>query len=101
MRGLKMLVVVMGVMLIVGFAALIVVITGRLSHPPPALAPISSHPFSGAPIVLPAGARIETIGVGPDRLVVDIVLPDGNRQLLLIDPASGRQLGTIPLRTVP
>src|SRR5438309_897805 len=35
---------------------------------------------------------------GPDRLVIDLLLADGTRQLLIIDLATGRRLGTIPLR---
>jgi len=41
------------------------------------------------------------MSAGGDRLVVDVVLPDGNRQLLVIDLATGVRLGTIPLQTVP
>ena len=95
MRGLKILVIVMAVMLLAGFATLIVVIAGRLSHRGP------PQPFAAAPIELPAGARIETMGVGSDRFVLDIVLPDGTRQLMIIDPATGRLLGAIPLRIAP
>ena len=52
-----------------------------------------------APLELPAGARIETIGVGAERLVMAIVLPDGTRELVIVDIASGRRLRNIPLRT--
>ena len=41
------------------------------------------------------------MGVGNDRLVIDLVLPDGNRRLVIIDLATGRSLGKIPLRTAP
>ena len=41
------------------------------------------------------------LAVGPERLVVEIVLSDGTRQLLIVDLATGRRLGTIPLRTAP
>ena len=99
MRALKVLVVVMGVMILAGSAALIAVIAGRLSKGGPRTA--LSQPFVAAPIELPAGARIETMSTGSDRLVVDIVLPDGNRRLVIIDLATGRQLGAIPLRTLP
>ena len=101
MRGLKVLVVVMGVMLVAGVVGLIVVIAGRVSQRQSCQSAIttSSPPFAAAPLDLPAGARIETIGVGTDRLVIDVVLPDGSRQLLIIDLATGRRLGTIPLRT--
>ena len=36
-----------------------------------------------------------------DRLVLDILLPDGNRRLVIIELATGRPLGAIPLRTAP
>ncbi len=99
MRALKILVVVMGVMILIGVATLLVVIAGRVSRGGPATA--SSQPFAAVPIELPSGARIETMSVATDRLVIDLVLPDGNRQLVIIDLATGRILGTIPLRTAP
>jgi hypothetical protein len=98
-RGLKFLVIVMGVMLIVGVAALVAGVAYRLQHPRPA--PTAAPPFAAAPIDLPPGARIGTIGVGNDRVVLDIALPDGTRELVIIDLASGRRLGVIPLRPAP
>jgi Family of unknown function (DUF6476) len=97
-RTLKILVIVMAVLILAGSATLIVVIAGRLSRGGPG-AP--TQPFAAAPIELPAGARLETMSVGSDRLVLEIVLPDGNRRLVIIDLATGRQLGAIPLRTAP
>ncbi len=97
MRGLKILVIVMGVMLVVGSAALVLVIAARLSPPRSSLTPT----IAAAPIGLPTGARIETMSVGGDRLVLAVLLPDGNRQLLVIDLASGRQVMAIPLSTRP
>ncbi len=99
MRALRILVAVMGVMILAGVGVLIIVIAGRL--PPRHAAATSSQPLAAVPIELPAGARIETMAVGGDRLVLDIVLPDGNRQLLIIDLATGRRLGAIPLRAAP
>ena len=98
-RALKILVVVMGVMIVAGVAVLIVVIAGRVSRGGPGTP--SPTPFAASPIELPKGARIETMSTGSDRLVIDLVLPDGNRQLVIIDLATGRSLGTIPLRTAP
>jgi hypothetical protein len=98
-RTLKILVVVMGVMLVAGVAILTVTIAGRVS--PNRAGPAPSPPFAAGPIDLPQGARIETMAVGPDRLVVDVVLADGTRQLLILDLVTGRRLGMIPLRTAP
>lgn len=93
MRGLKMLVTVMGVLLVGGVVALVVAITGRMSHrpPPPGAA------FTAPPITLPHGAKIEMMSTGPDRIVLEIALADGAAELVVIDLASGRQLGLIPL----
>lgn len=99
MRTLKILVIVMAVVILAGSAALIVVIAGRLSRSEPGATP--GQPIAAAPIDIPAGARVESMGVGSDRLVLDIVLPDGDRRLVIIDLATGRRLGTIPLRSAP
>jgi hypothetical protein len=98
-RALKVLVVAMGVMIVVGLATLVVVIAGRVSGG--GRGTVSSQPLAAAPIELPRGARIETMSAGGDRLVIDLVLPDGNRQLVIIDLATGRSLGTVPLHTAP
>jgi hypothetical protein len=95
-RGLKILVIVMGMMLVAGVAILIVGIAARVSQTRPEVAP-----FVAPQLDMPAGARIEAIGVGSDRVALNIVLPDGNRQLLIIDLVSGRRIGMIPLRSVP
>ncbi len=94
MRALKIVVVTMGIMLIVGFAALVAVIAGRLSHNS------ASRSFATA-IDVPRGARIEAMATGVDRLVLDIILPEAGRQLLVIDLTTGARLGTIELRTAP
>ena len=97
MRALKILVVVMGVMLVVGFAALVAGIAARVSRS-------GSSPvrvFAARPIDIPRGARIEAITAASDRLVLGLELPDGNRQLLIIDLATGARLGTVELRPPP
>lgn len=96
MQALKVLVVIMGLMILAGLTLLGAIMASRVAHRPPAT-PASAPAFSAAPIDLPAGARVATIKVGTDRLVVDIVFADGNHQLLVIDLLTGRRLGTIPL----
>ena len=89
----------MGVMLVVGTVVLIGAIAARMSHKPPV--PATPPAFAAQPIDLPSGARIEAMTAGPDRLIIDLVLADGTRQLLVLDLASGQRLGTIPLRIAP
>jgi len=92
MRSLKILVVVMGVLLVGGTAALVAAIAVRLSQRGPAAAT-----FAAPPVALPNGARIEAMSTGPDRIVLNVLLVDGARELVVIDLHTGRQLGTIPL----
>jgi Family of unknown function (DUF6476) len=99
MRALKILVVVMGVMLVAGFAALVAVIAGRVSRGGPAAT--AAHGFVSPPIDIPRDARIEAMTAGPDRLILALVSSDGGRQLVIIDLATGTRLGTIELRPIP
>jgi len=99
MRALKIAVIVMGLMLVVGTVALIAAIAARVSHK--AAVPATSLSFVAEPVDLPAGSQIEAMTAAPDRLIVDVVMPDGTRQLLILDLVSGRRLGTIPLRMLP
>jgi len=96
MRALKILVVAMGVILIGGFVLLVAVIAGRLSRG-------GSVPgsFAAATIDIPRDARIGAMTAGTDRLVLELVLPEGARQLVVIDLATGTRLGTIELRAPP
>ena len=98
MRGLKILVVVMGVMLVVGVAGLVVAIATRLSH---RAAGACSGVLRAADRCCRHGPKIETMSIGSDRIVLQVDLADGSVQLIVIDLASGKELGTIPLREQP
>ena len=41
------------------------------------------------------------MATGADRLVLDVVLPEGGRHLLVIDLTTGARLGIVELRTTP
>lgn len=96
MRALKALVVVMGIMLVGGFGVLVAAIIGRVSHggsPRPG--------FSATLIDIPREARVEAMTTGSDRLVIDLLLPEDRRQLIVIDLITGVRLCTIELRAAP
>jgi uncharacterized protein DUF6476 len=97
-RALKILVAVMTMLLIAGIAALAVGITGKLSHRPPAL---PAEMVTAPPITLPHGASIERMSTGPDRIVLEILLADGSAELVVIDLATGRLVGMVPLKEAP
>jgi Family of unknown function (DUF6476) len=101
-RALRILVVVMGIMLVGGFVALVLSIAYTVKYRQAAVpAAAVPAPYVAPAIELPSGTRIETMALGANRLVLSIITQDGNRELLMLDPASGRRLGTIPLRTAP
>ncbi len=96
MRALKILVVVMGVLLVGGTAALIAAIIDRSGrHRADAGA---ARGFDRTTLALPEGARVlGTDSVG-DRLVLRLGLANGDEALILLDPRSGARLGTIELK---
>ena len=98
LRLLKILVAVMGALLVAGVVVLAVAIAGRLTHRPP---PPPGAAFTAPPITLPHGASIERMSTGPDRIVLEILRSDGSAGLVVIDLATGRLLGTIPLKEAP
>ena len=96
MQGLKVLVVVMGVMLVGGTAVLIAAIIARAGN---RAAEQRGPRFERAVIELPEGARVLGTDAAGDRLVVvRIALAAGGEQLLLIDARNGERLGTIELK---
>jgi uncharacterized protein DUF6476 len=95
LRGLKVLVVVMGVLLLGGTAVLIAAIIGRAGK---RAADARSARFERAVVDLPGGARVLGVETSGDRLVVRIALEAGGEQLLLIDARNGASLGTIELK---
>ncbi len=97
-RALKILVAVMTALLIGGIAALAIGIAGKLAQRP---APRPAAAFTAPPITLPHGASIERMSTGPDRIILEILLSDGSAELVEIDLATGRLLGTIPLKEAP
>jgi len=96
MRALNILVVVMGVMIVVGFAALIAGIASKMSRDRPGAS--ADRPFAATAVDIPRGARIEAMTAAPNRLILELALPAGERQLVVIDLATGVRLGTIELR---
>jgi hypothetical protein len=96
MRALTVLVVVMGVLIVIGVAALIVGIAGKLSRDRPGAS--IERPFGATAIDIPPGARIEAMTASANRLILELALPDGARQLAVVDLATGTRLGTIALR---
>jgi hypothetical protein len=104
MRGLKTLVIVLGVLLVGGTVTLVAAIIWRGSHPADGAAPrppaIAGKPFEST-LDLPAGAAIAAMETAGERLVLQVALPDGRRQIVIIDMRNGVRLGTIESQSRP
>ncbi len=94
-RGLTIFVAVMGVVIIVGFAVVVATIAGRLARG------VGASPFAAKAIIIPKGARVRGMTAEGNRLVLRFSLPEGGQQILVIDLATGAQLGTIALKPAP
>jgi hypothetical protein len=95
---------VMGVLIVVGFAVLLVEIGRRMFTPKPgAPEPASSRPvpaesargFGQAEVRIPEGARIESLSAAGDRVIALVRTREGAALGYVIDAASGRLLGVI------
>jgi len=105
MRGLKTLVIVMGIMIVVGVGVVAGAIIDRAvkggTRTPAAAvsAPVAvGKAFGDVTVDLPQGAKVQGMEAVADRLVLRLALPDGAERLLVLDPGSGQRLGTIELR---
>jgi hypothetical protein len=92
MAALKLLVVVMGVLIVLGVAAIVYGVATRLGGS-------SGGIYADAKITLPPGGTVLDMTAAGDRLVLRIALPDASQRLLVVDLAHGRQIGALELVT--
>ena len=95
MQALKIAVIVMGVLIVLGTAALIVTLVQRFGGPStPSRGGLL--PITEAVLQEPPGTRIAGIATMPDRLAVQLQ-GGGVDRVVLIDPRSGAVVGRISL----
>jgi hypothetical protein len=104
MRGLKALVVGLGVLVLIGMAVVVVTIANRIGDggPPadraaPAERPAGTPRFAPATVAVPRDARVVETVVGVGRIIVRLDLPGGRTRLVVIDAATGREAGAVDL----
>jgi len=90
---LKVLVVVMGLLIIVGFIVVAAEIARRMSSASSPAAP-SGGAFAQN-IALPSGAQVVSVTSAGDRLAVHVKATDGRSTIYLVDPRNGALLGTV------
>jgi len=90
---LKVLVVVMGLLIVVGFIVVAAEISRRMSSPSSGGAP-SGAAFSRS-IALPSGAQVVSVSPAGERLAVHVKAADGRTTVFFVDPRNGALLGTV------
>jgi hypothetical protein len=95
MRGLRALVIVMGIMILIGFTVVVATIAHRLKEGDTEPVAATGH----AVLTLPDGAKVEDMAATGARLTLRILLPGGKEALYVIEPSTGRLVETIALET--
>jgi hypothetical protein len=98
-RILKIAVIVMGVLLVGGFAFVLAAIVYQASHPVQD-AGVTSVPGQGAPSIdlpVPAGAAVTAMSLDGNRLAVHLSGPSGP-EIAVIDLASGKVVAHVRLK---
>jgi hypothetical protein len=91
---LKVLVVVMGLLIVVGFIVVAAEIARRMSTASAPAAPTSTSGFARS-IDLPSGAQVVSVSPAGERLAVHVKATDGRSTLYFVDPRNGALLGTV------
>lgn len=92
MRGLKALVIGMGVLIAAGLVVVVVTLANRAGQ---LAETVEQAGFGSAGLGLPAGSEIVAIAPAGDRLAVHVRVPGEGDRILLVDPASGATNGTL------
>ncbi len=95
-RALKIAVIVLGVLLLIGFGAVIVTLIYQAKHPK-AEAVMPPRELAAA---LASGGAVEHVVLDGNRLVLDLHDRDG-RRIVVFDLAKGRPTDVIRLGTAP
>jgi hypothetical protein len=92
---LKVLVVVMGLLIVVGFIVVASEISRRMSSASPGSAPSGGAAAFSERIALPSGAQVVSVSPAGDRVAVHVKAADGRSTLYIVDPRTGALLGTV------
>ena len=90
---LKVLVVVMGLLIVVGFIVVAAEISRRMSSA--SSGPTPSGAAFAERIALPSGSQVVSVSPAGDRVAVHVKAADGRSTLYIVDPRNGALLGTV------
>lgn len=97
-RRLKAIVIVLGVLIVLAFGALVVGFLIKLGHGKAAVTPAST-PFQSS-VALAPGQSVASTELKDNRLLVRLKGPQGE-EVVIVDAATGRELGRVHLKLQP
>ncbi len=98
MKPLIALVIIMGVLIVAGLVVVVVTIANRLGADRTASTRTTAE-FATVDLPVPAGCEVTETTAADDRLILRLGSGERCNQVLIVDMATGRLLGT--LRLVP
>jgi hypothetical protein len=99
MKGLRALVIIMGVLIVAGLVVVVVTIANRVVGGGGIATTRAAPEFATADLPIPAGCQVVETTTADDRLILRLGTGERCNQVLIVDMATGRLLGT--LRLVP
>jgi len=96
MKGLLALVIIMGALIVAGLIVVVVTIAMRLSGSGSEAAPTRAG-FETLDLPIPAGCQVMEMVAADDRLILRLGSGERCNQILAVDTATGRHLGTVRL----
>jgi len=95
MKPLVALVIIMGVLIVVGLVVVVVTIVNRMNGTTPATVSAARPSFGTVDLPVPAGCQVMETTTADERLILRLGSGDRCNQVLIVDMASGRLLGTL------
>jgi hypothetical protein len=98
MKPLVALVIIMGVLIVAGIVVIVVTIVSRMGGDRTANSPVATATqFATVDLPVPAGCQVMETTTAADRLVLRLGTGERCNQVLIVDMATGRLLGTVRL----
>lgn len=102
MRPLVALVIIMGVFIVVGLVVVVVTIAKRLDGGETAtVASPAAASFGSVDLPVPPGCQVLEATAADERLILRLGSGERCNQVLIVDLASGRLLGTLQMVPAP
>jgi len=105
MRALKVAVVVMAILLLAGFTVVVTELFRRAERQAPKPVPVATAPavstFGAVDIPIPSGCVLRDTIVSDNRLILRLGEGGACALIIILDAASGRELGRFKLTAMP